>query len=432
MLISLPVKVKTIFFSKLFHLLVVNYLPFALIYFPAVITYAIFVPTSFLFWLLVLPVFLLTPLAAVTVAIMVSYLIGLFIVRLKYKTLISVVLSVALIVFIFLVSARSSIIDENPGEFTRVINNFLSWFKIENLAFAALRDDLLNFLLLALVSLIPFSLLAFVLGKNYQRINSRNYFSFTNKNFKLTAQKKTSQNKALVKREIKRYFSSPAYIMNTSVGPIMSTMLLVIIKLSINDLSLEFGDIQDISRYLPFMIVSLSVFSLGLTSTTAASISLEGNKFWILKSSPITPKQVFSAKIFINMMITVPFIIINTILAQFLFEPTFIDTIFLIIVPTLFSLMMSYVGLYANILLPRFNYDSEVKAIKQSMSVLVTMTIGFISLAVVIVPAMFINFGSGKTLLAYFVEAVSATTLLLLFVVLLNKHGTKRYNNLIA
>ena len=132
------------------------------------------------------------------------------------------------------------------------------------------------------------------------------------------------------------------------------------------------------------IIVALVVFMLGITSTTASSISIEGKQFWILKSSPITPKQVFHGKIIVNLVITVPFLIINAVLAVVLLNFGVLDTIMLIVIPLLVTLFMSYMGLFVNLLFPRFDYDSDVKAIKQSLSVLITMGVGFVVAAIII------------------------------------------------
>lgn len=430
LLMSLPVKPQTVVASKLAYLLLMNYLTFALIYLPTIIVYAIFNQTNYVFWLTTLPTFILLPLLPVTVASFISYLFSLIAPRFKYKNFFAIILSISFIIFIMFISFRSQMIYENPEAFTANMNKIL---KITGqLAYNGMRGDLLSYLIFTAISIVPFSGFVYFVGIYYLRSNTRFNSAYTNKGFKMTEMETSSQNKTLIKKEVKRYFGSNMYVLNTIMGPILSVIMIVLTYLSSKEMIP--GNNYNINELgiFPLILVGIVTFTLGITSTTSASISIEGKQFWILKSAPITSKQVFDAKIFVNLLITIPFVIIDVILSKVLFHLEIIDLVFMLIIPIIAILFMSYIGLYLNLLFPRFDYESDVKAVKQSISVLLTMVAGFLFSLIMIVMAILGITKLKNITLTYLIAIMSGLILMTLSITLTYKHGNKLYHRLNA
>jgi ABC-2 type transport system permease protein len=429
LLMSLPIKQNTVVLSKLSYLLIINYVIFAYIYIPTLIVYAIYVPTTFIFWVLAIITFILGPFFPVVVSVILAYFLSIIIPKFKYKNLLSILFSIGLIVLIMILSFLSSMSAEDPTKFTNSITNFLG--KTGEWAFNGMRGDFLEYLFFVLVSILPFILLVYIIGSLYLKANTKFNAASSKSNYKMEELEVQSQSITLIKKEVRRYFNSPMYVLNTIVGPILSTVMLVMVRISIKNVLSDIpGTFDDLSFMAP-IIVALIIFMLGITSTTAAGLSIEGKQFWILKSSPLTAIQVFNGKIFVNLLITIPFVVVNTILGIFLFDFEIVDYLMIFLIPALFSIFMSYLGLYVNLLFPRFDYENDVKAVKQSLSVIITMGVGFaVAILAIALGAVTIIFLE-KIILGYLVGLVICLVFAITLVLLLYKHGTKLYKKIV-
>lgn len=429
LLMSLPIKQNTIVLTKITYLLIINYIIFSLIYIPAIIIYAIFIPTNAIYWVFSILTFFIGPFLPVAVSVLLAYILSIIIPKFKYKNLITILFSLFLITFIMVISFMSSMVEEDPTSFIKSLNSILRF--TGEWAYNGIRGDYLEFLYFVLVSVIPFVLFTRIIGKFYLKANTKFASATSKSNYKMEELEVKSQGFTLIKKELRRYFNSPMYVLNTIVGPLLSTIMVVLLGIALESTLADAGIDFSSFPYLGAIVVSAIVFSLGITSTTASSISIEGKQFWILKSAPISPKKIFHGKIFINLVITVPFIIINTVIAIFLFDLLIIDYLMIFFIPLLFTIFMSYLGLLVNLKFPRFDYENDMKAVKQSLSVLVTMGIGFVIVTVIFVLAILIVQNTKKLLLAYLGAFLFILIITSIVVTLLYKVGVKLYKKLV-
>lgn len=431
MLMSLPVKPRTVFTSKLFYLLLLNYLTLLFVYFPTIIVYSFFNPTGWVFWTIAIPAFFLFPLVVITIGSLLSYLIGFVTSRFRYKNLLSLILTTFFILFIMFISFQSSAIEENPGKFTEDVYSILNKIKIGDLIYKSLLGEWPSLLIFIGISILPFGAFVYLVGKSYAKASLRSRGAYVRKNFKMRTLRKATQNKALMWRELKRYFSSYIYVMNTIISPILTTIIMVIMAINMKPLLNELPIGADNMEMIPFVLTAIFCFMLGITSTTSCSLSIEGRQFWILKTAPVHEKQIFRAKILLNLIVSVPFIIINVIIANFIIEITILDSIFMFVIPTFLVLYMSVLGLFVNILFPRFDYENETKVVKQSVSVIVTMIFGFIGSALILVPGFIFVFNIGNYLLGFLIQLGIEIVLIAVVIFLLSSTGREKYKKLI-
>lgn len=431
LLMALPVKPRTVFASKLFYLLITNYVTLLFVYFPTVVVYAVYNRTDWVFWTLSLPVFLLFPLGLITVGSLISYLIGFLTSRFRYRNLLSIIFTIAVFVVVMFINFRSGMIEENPGKFTQDVLSFLDKIKIGNLVFKSLLGDWQNLLLFIGLSVLPFIGFVYLVGKSYVKASLQSRVAYTRKNFRMGTLKGSTQNRALLKREIRRYFSSSIYVINTIVGPILTTILLVVMAINSGPILEQFGQEGSVPEILPFILTAIFTAMLGITSTTSCSLSIEGRQFWILRSAPVREKQIFQAKILLNLLVSVPFILLDVIIANFIIRISLLDSLFMFILPSLLALYMSVIGLYMNILFPRFDYENETKVVKQSLSVLMAMICGFVGAALVLVPG-FIVATNVNIVAGYLVELAIVALLVGIATYLLLNQGIKKYKKLIV
>ena len=234
-------------------------------------------------------------------------------------------------------------------------------------------------------------------------------------------------------KEIKYYFSIPVYVLNTLIGAVMYLGIGIVIKvLGLNKILLYLRSLSSISPSIsshPEMIIVL-LFSLiiTLTVTTAASISLEGKQFWIVKAIPVNPIHLFIAKILVNLTITIIPVLVSTPLLASVIGWKYTWMIFLI--PMLSSIFSAIAGLYVNIMYPKLDWENEEIPLKRSIASFLGTFVGGL---IMVVP--FVAYLAGLyTLFSTFQYAVIVVGYQLLFIAfvttLLVTRGVKYFNKI--
>ena len=117
-----------------------------------------------------------------------------------------------------------------------------------------------------------------------------------------------------------------------------------------------------------------------LTSTTAASLSLEGKNRWIMCSAPTQARTVYNSKIAVNLTVILPVLYISAIFIRIAITCSLMQTVLLFIIPTVYTFFISVLGVYLNIKFPKYDWTSEYYAVKGgAISVLATVGGGMAS-----------------------------------------------------
>ena len=123
----------------------------------------------------------------------------------------------------------------------------------------------------------------------------------------------------------------------------------------------------------------------GMSSTTGASISIEGKHWWILQTLPVRAKDIFTSKLKVNFAVALPFMIISMIILAIVINPSPVELVFLIVLPFAYLYFMSVLGLFCNIRHPNFYWSNETEAVKNGVTGLITFLVGFLFILVVFV-----------------------------------------------
>lgn len=383
LLLSLPIKSSTVIASKLSNLFLLNYMSFGAIYIPSVTIYAIYVNPPVYFYLISLLVLIVGPLLLVAVGSGLSYLIAMALSRFKYKGAIQSVFMIAFIIVIMVGSMSFNQTSEmEQGDLIKLVDNLIN--TLEKIYYPAtwavngMTGDFLELLLYFGVSIIPITLFVYFVGRNFMKASEKVKRTYRDKNFKLKTQSNSNQIVSLVKREFKMYYSNPSVAMNVSTGPIVSTIFVCMFIFGAGSFGLEGVVIADNMKVA--ILIILQLFMSGISPTTASSISLEGKSFWIIKSSPLKVATVFKGKIGMSLLLIVPFTIINAIVGAIVLKLSIVNILILLILPIMFNVFTSVIGLFMNLCFPRLDWDNPLKPVKQSVPVLLTLVINWIFL----------------------------------------------------
>lgn len=370
MLSSLPIKNITIVASKFVAILVSAYIYTLITLLPAVVIYFVyagfvFVPfITILLWLIFFP--FLPSLIAVLFGLLFSYIIS----KAKNPQIITFVLCLLLVVvyFVYYLNFNSIItaITASSGSLVTALSIAMPsiGLVISSLSSGSVWAILIyvgiNILALALAVLLTTSL--------YEKIN----LLFKNKKIAVSKKgityEKTTVFKRLLINETRAYFSNAIWVLNTLLIALIGCAMPVVLYFSASTITAQFGSGMSVIAIIFLILMA----SLPNCNTSCVSVSLEGKKFALLKSLPLTPQKIITSKIVFNILLVVPFILLAGVLTFALFNQFFtpISAILLFVLPLIALVSNSIFGMIANLLFPKLNFTNTVQVVKQSASML--------------------------------------------------------------
>lgn len=384
LVMSLPIRTSHVVASRVLQLYVLNLFLTLILMLPAGVVYAIKVNPGALFYLFFLITLLFIPLLPIIAATLIGALISWISSRFRASRMITLILTMVIIVGMMMGSFRMNGSEQVLANMsTQLADMIFKVYPLTTMYVDAVYAYQIGPLLLFIgISVTAFILFSTVLGTRYKAIHTGLTTSRTSSKYVMRSLKTSSPFRALYSKELRRYFSSSLYVLNTSI--IMIFLLVTSIALLFID-SEKLGkllEIPQMSDYLGRMVPLVVSLFIILSCTSASSISLEGNHLWILKSSPISKKVILLSKVAVNLTVTIPISIVSCLLLIVSLRTGWIESLLLLVIPVIYACYSAMLGVITNLRLPKLEWTSEVAAIKQSASVLVSMFLGFISIVI--------------------------------------------------
>jgi len=392
LVMSLPVSTTGIVASRLFLLYGINMLFVCIIMIPTTLIYGIMANPSLEFYIISLITLFFIPLVPITLASILGTFVAYLSSRFRYKNLFNIVFSIIMVLFLMFFPAFIGSGGQELVDMSRLLTNQVNeLYPLAKLYTKSVNSyNILSLVMFIGISVGLFILYSLVVGRAFKWLNSKMLTGASGIKFKMGEQKVSSPFTALYKKELKRFFTTPVYLLNTGFGVILATIgiiALLVIESPIGgyfDISFDIGQYMSVPEiggaigvFGPLMIS----FFIMLSSTTSASISLEGKNLWILKSLPVSEKTIFFSKIGVNITVLAP-LIIDIFILLLILSVNFVQGLIMIIIAILSITFVSIFGLLINIIFPNFNWTTETVAVKQSASTLVSMLGGFALIAI--------------------------------------------------
>ena len=366
MLLSMPIKKSEIIASRNLYNYLFDFSFFLIALLPSFIVYLLFVKDASA-WILIrgLALIVILPFLSNGIGSILSVFFTFISRKMKRFSLFQSILSIILIcAYLVLNFWTQSLISNVQGSVDDIKNKI---FVIKIMMDYLLNNNLFVLLIVSLSSIGLYVLSTYLASKRLGHIMTGR----VNKQDKLYF-KKSSITKSLVKKELKQYFNSTVYFINTFFGGI------IYFGFSVAALVLGVTKGFAFLRVIPNVSEDsalLLIFSLLLSSVviTGSSISIEGSKIWILKGNPINETTIFKAKILANIILT---LIIALVSFPFMLSFVTIHNFWMfLVVPFSFSIVSSTLGLIINLKFPKMHWEREEEVIKQSLSSFLTMII---------------------------------------------------------
>lgn len=376
LLLAMPIRPGHILLSRMLTLLLVNLAFELIVAIPAGLAWGLSAgfsalgAVSFALLLLTLPLF------SLAISCLFAWLLSLLTAHIRHKSLFSMIFSLAFFAvymlfcmrineYVMLLAANGTVI---AGKLAAVAP--LYW-----MGNAMADGNLLHLALSLLVTVLPFVLACFVLSHAFIRIVTTKR-GFAKIRYEHKAMKRSSQNAALLRRELQRLGSCPAYMMNCGLGLVFLVAAAVFLfikradaRLLLTAIGLDTGTVGIIGALAVGMLVSMAPF-------TAPSVALEGRTLWIIRTMPVSGRQILRAKLNMGLLLLLPCVALLLIAAAFVVDDLAVWAA-MSLVCVLLTVFTNELGLMENLRHPGLGWINETQAVKQSVAVMLTMFLGW-------------------------------------------------------
>ena len=435
LLLSMPIPVHCIILSRLLGVYALGVLYSGLVFLPAVIVYQIVCGFSLNALIGSVLMFLVITLIVLVLSCALGWVVAKIAGKLKNKSMITVIISVAFIVAYYIFYFR---IVSFISEF---ILNAAEWGdKIKGSAYPLYlfgrmgEGDWLGIAVSLAVTAALCGLVYWLISRSFIK-TALSTGTSVKVAYKESKSKTRSVDAALLAREGKRLTSSANYMLNAALGVLFIPVMTVVIAVAGNNiislLNEVFGE-GGIGITVAFLLGILIMMS-GMTMTAAPAVSMEGKSLWLVRSLPVTEKQILNAKLRLQLLLScIPsllFCIVTAIVMVPVLHPDIFTVILFLILPQLFNIFYAQILLLLGIKHAILDWTSETIAIKQNVGSLLSVLfawgygIVFVGLAFALCPLI----GSALYLLIF---CVLTAGLVALFGHRINTKGVERFREL--
>lgn len=445
LLFSLPITQSKIFFIRIFKLITFQFLYNSLFMLPAIIVYAIYEKTNVSFYLISTVMLVLLPIIPTILGCIFGYIIKGLSAKFKARNIMQVLFTSLILLGIFYVSFNMQ------GMVANIVQNANSIQEIITKIYypAGLYINLIqNFNILDLVTLlainiVPAFVFVYVASIFYFKINSK-LGEKGNGNKKVGVAKTTektyrvrTQLSGLIHKEMKRFFSSPVFMVNAGFGMVL--MIAVTFALSINfdgminsmmqgmetEIPIPIGEIKNM---MPKVFYGFVVFISCMTSITSSMISLEGKSFNITKSLPVETEKILLSKLLTSNILSIPIFLICDVIFFIAFKVAIIDIVFILLASIVMPTLTALIGILMNLKYPKMNATSDTEVVKQSMSSMLSVFMGmFVAILSIAIMIMGNNY---NTNLFVALELLTFSIITFMLWRILKKYGAKRFKEI--
>lgn len=252
----------------------------------------------------------------------------------------------------------------------------------------ALKFDLLALLWISLITILPLVLGIVLMATTFDKHNTAARRRAVN----ISAQKGRSPLMNVFLKEMKVYFNTPIWMINTLVGVLL--MIAIGTWVAVEGGGVLAGLTELMGAPLGFGIAVAFCLLCSLVCTSCSTISLEGRSFWIIKTMPINTRQLLIGKTLLDMLLVIPVILVMSIVLGIVLKLALLEFLLLALLPICVNISIAFGGLFINLNYPKFDWDTAQQVVKQSMSVIMTMLMGMAVAIVPILAALIIGFSN--------------------------------------
>lgn len=372
LLLSMPIPPKMILLSRMIPLLIMNLLFSGIIFIPAVVVYYMVIGFSPLAFPVQLVSLLSIVVLAQTIACLLGWLLHLLLSRLN-KSLASVLFLVVFLGLYFSIYSQANTILTSMVAKGQAIADALSWVWPIYAMGQSCAGELAYAPAFPLLSALCFAAIYALLSATFLKTATISSAGSKRTKLVLTAARGVVPTEAIIRKELRKFLGTPVYLTNMGIGILMTAAMAVAGLVFREDILSQLSLLPQFSAFLPLVICAALSFGISTTCITAPIISLEGKNLWILKSMPVSAKEILLSKLRFHCRLSVPACVLSGMILSIAYGCNFWDILLCALIPGLLVVLNGLAGLICNLQWVKLDYISEAYPCKQALPVVITM-----------------------------------------------------------
>jgi len=389
LLLAMPIPPRRILLVRMIGVYAMGMLYSCLIMVPTIVAWQLNAPGL---WPLIAQLLLTILLSFVVLALtcFLGWIVALISARLKNKSMITVLLTLAFLALYYVVYFRISAFLRNILEHTDALGRAMrSLYPLYAFGRAG-EGDGLSLLVFASIALALLALCVWAMARSFIRIVTMNRGDGAKKtDYRAQrAQKASGVPNALLRREIRHFLGSPTYMLNCGLGLVLMVAAAVAALIKLDAVRGALDMIREnmpvLAGAMPVIGCALVIVLAALNPVTAPSVSLEGKSVWLLQSLPLRSADILTAKLRLHLYLCAgPTVLCAAVLA-FVMGAEFSVGVYMVVTALLATMLFAALGLMLNLKRPNLSWTNETVPIKQSMPVAMVIFGGWAFAAVVV------------------------------------------------
>lgn len=376
LLLSLPIPTRAILISRLMGVYIMGLMYSGVVIVPAAIVYLINVkitPANILGTLLMI---IIISAIVLVLSCILGWCVAKISIKLKNKSFITVIISLVFFGLYYFVYFKAQKVIQDLMENALIYGSRVKKAAHPLYLFGNIPEgDIKAIVIFTVITIIICLITFYILCKSFIKIVTSGGKS-KKVTLKTLESKKRSIKRAILGKEFGKLVSSPNYMLNCGLGSVFLIILcgFLIIKGSalINNINKVIGA-GTVDRFATVCVALAVCLLITMNDMVTPAVSLEGKNIWILQSLPVNPWDVLKAKISVQILVTGIPAILCSFSMIFVLKCNIAEMVLAMILPVVFTVFMSFFGMFLGLCMPNMTWTNELAPIKQSISVLLSM-----------------------------------------------------------
>ncbi len=388
-LLSMPIPPKFILLVRILGVYLISLFMTAMVMLPSIFVWIFFGNASVLSLVLSFLTVFLIPLLSVTLSCLLALVIAVLMAKTTHKTLISVLFSLFFFVIYFIAGSKISQAITYIATNGEAVGNKVKIFAYPFYCLGVgTTENVLYYPVFMAVCVLAFVLVYFILSKTFLRLSTIRKGEKKKAIGQTSGLKSSGVKAALLKKEAKRFFTSSAYILNAGFGSIfllIFPILAIVYRNKLNEIINMFSfDITPVIGVAICFLASTVIIS-------ASSVSIEGKTLWIIRTLPIPTSDILKAKFLFHMILAGVPTLISVIAVSITFGVGFANAVILTVLCLSYVALSALIGLIINLHFPNLDWKSEMVAVKQGASVILSMITAMVAVLIPFIIFLFVG-----------------------------------------
>lgn len=392
LLFSLPIKKSTVLSIRLFKFYIYETLYNSLFMLPAMVVYAYRVNVDWSFYISSIIGIICLPIIPIVLSSIIGGIVSGLSTKFKMKNIAQTLMTTIVLLGVLYISFNLEGIINNIAENATSINDMMARIYYPVGAYIGLVtsfnfNDLLTFIA---INILCYIITITLFAKLYFKINSNIKSEKRNEKNKKYKIKANSPMKSLIKKELNKFINTPVFITNAGFGLVLYVIICCMIGTKIENaigyMQTQGIDISNIQfdKYMPVILFGLICFGSLMSSITSSMISLEGKSINLIKSLPIKTLKIIWSKVLTAVIIMIPFILLGDAIVILKYKFNMIEISTLLCSSIVLPFVAEILGILVNLKYPKIDAENDTEVVKQSMSSMISVTLGMLLLGVTI------------------------------------------------